>query len=40
MQESEKTNQTKVMDAIKEGLDKGVLNSIQQGDKIYLYQTI
>lgn len=40
IQESERANETKVMDAIKEGLDKGVLNSIQQGDKIYLYQTI
>ena len=40
VEESERANETKVMDAIKEGLDKGVLKSIQQGDKIYLYQTI
>lgn len=40
VEESERLNETKVKDAIKEAIDKGVLNGIQQGDKIYLYQTI
>lgn len=40
VEESERANETKIVDAIKEGLNKGVLSSIQQGDKIYLYQTI
>lgn len=40
VQESERLNETKVKDAINEGITKGVLSSIQQGDKVYLYQTI
>lgn len=40
MQESERANETKVIDAINQGIDSGALKSIQQGDKIYLYQTI
>lgn len=40
MQDSDRANETKVIDAINRGLEAGVLKSIQQGDKIYLYQTI
>lgn len=40
VEESERLNETKVKDAINEGIAKGVLSSIQQGDKVYLYQTI
>ena len=40
MQESERANETKVIDAINQGIDSGALKSIQQGDKIYLYQTV
>ena len=40
IENSDRANETKVMDAINEGLRTGKLQSIQQGDKIYLYQTI
>jgi hypothetical protein len=40
VEESERLNETKVKDAIKEAINKKVLSGIQQGDKVYLYQTV
>lgn len=37
---SDRLNEKKVMNAIKEAINKGIIAGIQEGDKIYVYQAI
>lgn len=40
VKESDRTNETKIVDAIEQAKNANVIKSIQEGDKIYLYQAI